>query len=239
MAVSAGLAAGAAAAKIFNTWYNSNSAKKAAAASYAYNIASMNHQYQLTRELNRNAYQDTTYSMREAGINPMLAITQGINGLSAGAGANISQQAAQSDMDLSSALALKNDRDRVENETEARKSQVSLNKSQENLNQYSADNQHEQAAYTNQQNRLLNTYGDQQQQLQLANTAKQGALLDAQRADVQNQIINRNLATNSAIQLNNATAKFTNERSRGFSDSHTESLGGFSVHGTHTRSRTW
>lgn len=202
MAAGIGAAIGAAASKGFDLWYNSNSAKKAAKASYAYTIAAMNHQYELTRELNRNAYQDTTYSMREAGINPMLAINQGINGLTAGSGANISQQAAQSDMDLASALQLKNDTDRVKNETAQKDSTIALNKSTQLQNEANTANINENTKAT----KLNNDFLPKKQEAELRVLKAQERNYDANSAAAMTTAANNTRMTDSNIATNQQTA---------------------------------
>lgn len=91
---------------------------------YKYQSQLMNQQYNLQRQLNQNAYQDTTYSMRQAGINPMLAIMNGAQGGSAsGVGFN------STGMDLGSGVNTALAKKQLDNETNVAKSTEKLNTS--------------------------------------------------------------------------------------------------------------
>lgn len=165
---------------------------------FDYQLQSQQRQYDLTRQLNQNAYQDTTQSMRNAGINPMLAISQGINGMTAGTGSSPGAGSASSEASdlIASAAAWR----QMKNETELKNSQTSLNKSQEDVNDYLKDKAHEEAAYTNEQTRQLMEYGPRVQEAQIknieANTSK--ALTDA---------LNSTKLTNSQINVNSAQSQ--------------------------------
>lgn len=88
---------------LLQNFVSGRNSAKAADRAFSYSKILQDRQYQYTRELNRNAYQDTTYSMRQAGINPMLAISNGVNSLSGPSGSVPSVTPA--DTGISSALA--------------------------------------------------------------------------------------------------------------------------------------
>ncbi len=174
---------------------NFGSSAYSARKAYKYQKKLMNHQYNLTRQLNQNAYQDTTYSMRQAGINPMLAITQGINNLSAGSGGSVGVSAPQFDL-ASSAL----DYLAYKNNKKATESQVDVNNSAIKLNDYLSDKAHAESAYTTEQNRQLQDYGPLRAQAEIAQ-------INAGTAKVLNDMKNQNLLTNSQVNLNNNSAQ--------------------------------
>ncbi len=135
------------------------SSKKA----FKYAIQAMNHQYNLTRQLNQNAYQDTTYSMRQAGINPMLAITQGVNGLSAGSGIST----PVSDPKLGdSAFGAYQDYKRLKNETELKDSQKEVNDSTIASNSANARSSREQSDFIRTQKEILSRFGSAKAELE-------------------------------------------------------------------------
>lgn len=130
----------------------------------------MAYQNKLLRENNRNAYQDTVYSMREAGINPMLAIGNGVTNQSVGSGGSVSVPTP--DNPVSSAL----DYLSYKMQKKLNDSSVDVNKTQERLNDYLGDKAHEESAYTNELNRQIKEFGPLKQRAELegifANTAK-------------------------------------------------------------------
>lgn len=169
---------------------------------YRYQRQLMEHQYNLTRQLNRNAYQDTTYSMRQAGINPMLAISNGINGLSAGSGGSVNVPAP--DNPVNSALNYL----QYKREKKLADSTVDVNKTTARMNDYLGDKAHHESAYAREQTQLLQDYGPmlkQQEYLNaLANTAKVYQDIANSKAITMAQI--RNINTNSAKQAKETKA---------------------------------
>lgn len=164
--------------------------------SYKYASRLQQQQYELQRQLNQNAYQDTTYSMRQAGINPALAIMNGASGGSAGtAGFNASSPDLQSG--VSTALAAK----QLKNETELKDSQMDVNKALEVKTNYEGDLAHWNSAFAREQAQLLQDYGATQKLAEieniLTNTAKA-------KQDMANSV----RLTESQVGVNSANAAY-------------------------------
>ncbi|WGL31136.1 DNA pilot protein [Dipodfec virus UOA04_Rod_742] len=185
---------------------NSASSSRAAKKAYKYNSRLMDKQFNLTRQLNQHAYLDTTNSMREAGINPMLAISNGVNGLSAGSGGSVGVTPAQVEDGASSAMAYKS----LKNETELKDSQKHLNNSAESLNNYLGDKAHEESALAREQTKLTIDYGAQEAEERI----KQ---IKAGTRKIENDIQNNTKLANSAVSLNK-----THERSNVVSTAKTQ-----------------
>lgn len=166
----------------------------AAKKAYKYQSALMDKQYNLTRQLNQNAYQDTTSSMRAAGINPMLAITQGINGLSAGSGGSVSVDNPANAAMSSASTALE-----MRNAKKLADSQLEVNDSQYHLNSANERAIREQGENTRIQNWLLDKFGAAKQQAEIAqvlnNMKNQDKLTNAQ---VNNLLITASSSAKSA-----------------------------------------
>ena len=95
----AGIAAtGALMSSMSSTALNYGLNKKTAERAFEYNSALQSQQYWNQRKLNRNAYQDAVFSMRNAGINPMLAISNGASAGSASGGGSVSVNPTEADL---------------------------------------------------------------------------------------------------------------------------------------------
>lgn len=196
MAISAGALIGASAiGGLISGGSSFASGAMNSAKAYKQNMAMMAMQYAYQRALNRTAYQDTTYSMRKAGINPMLAITNGASGGSV-SGTSVSQAPPSSiDMDLVSAISsakqLSNDSKRVTNETKTAEQNIAKSKADEALAKAQETSTNLQNDYQSVQNKYADAIGKQN----LLNAIKQGEVLDSERA------LNN---TNSAVSMLNA-----------------------------------
>lgn len=182
---------------------------------YQHQMALSNYGMQLSRELNRNAYQDTTFSMRQAGINPMLAITNGVNGMTVSGGSASSSVMPTPDMSLGESIASAFDFKRLKNETNLNKSNISVNESQENANNKTAEKTGEETDYVKEQTAQLKKFGPLEQKARIngiiANTAK-----DIQ--DIENGI----KQTDSLVRLNSAKAEQALEESKSVKASRVE-----------------
>lgn len=180
------------------------------ARTYKQNAALMGLQYLYQRQLNKHAYQDTTYSMRQAGINPMLAINNGASSGSVGLNSTANPSNSSVDMDLlgaiSTAKQLKNDTQRVDNETSMNKQNIAKSKDEQAL----INEQKQSTILQNEYQATQNKYADAIGQQNLVNSVKQGQLLDAQAADYGNQILNRNAST--AAQIANLSSDTANKK---------------------------
>lgn len=181
--------------------------------SYKYATALQAQQYQNQRNLNRNAYQDATYSMRQAGLNPMLTIANGASGGSAGT-AGFNAQNPELESGINTAMAAK----QLKNETELKDSQKDLNNSAESLNNYLGDKAHYESALAREQTQLLQEYGPLERQAQI-----EGILVN--NAKVRQDMANSIRLTDSQIGVNSAVAKYNNERARGYTESYSISDG--------------
>lgn len=139
--------------------------------------------YNYTRKLNQNAYQDTMKSMRASGLNPMLAYQNGINGLSSsvsGASASIPDLGSTLNSAMSNRIASRQQK----SQEQLNNSAVDLNKASERKVIYEGDLAHENSAYINQQNRILNEFGSAKagaEVMQILNSIKnQNRMTDAQ-----------------------------------------------------------
>ncbi len=166
-------------------------------------------QYNYTRRLNQNAYQDTVSSMRNAGINPMLAVSQGVNGLSSGSAAASFNSA---DPDYAQAVNTALQYKQIKSSVDLNETQEDVNRSQEDLNQYLADVAHENAANINELTRQLQMFGPLKEKALIENSL-------ANTAKAIQEIKNSKALTQSMIDVNSAQAKYTNERARGYSNS--------------------
>ncbi|WGL31176.1 DNA pilot protein [Dipodfec virus UOA04_Rod_760] len=221
-----GLASGL--GNIGSAFIGSVGSARAAKKAYQYNRQLMKYQNQLTHDLNRSAYQDTTYSMREAGINPMLAITQGINGLSAGSGGSVPvQNPVEAGVNTAlSRSAIKNERMLAESNSN------SANSTAEN---------------TKEQTKQFKEWNPQIQQEMVNKLKEEVNLTKASADDLRNQIKNRDRMTSSQIDANSANSYFNRNRALGFSETRSGSgqLGakvkGISgnIGGSYSHSKSW
>ncbi len=185
---------------LLQNFVSGRNSAKAADRAFSYSKILQDRQYQYTRELNRNAYQDTTYSMRQAGINPMLAISNGVNSLSGPSGSVPSVTPA--DTGISSALAYL----QYKREKKLTDSTLDVNKTQARMNDYLGDKAHYESAMAREQTQLLQDYGPMlkhQEYLQsVANTAKILNDIKNNNALTNAQVANIKESTNSAKYLN-------------------------------------
>lgn len=167
----------------------------AAKKAYKYQSKLMEKQYGLTRSLNQNAYQDTTFSMRQSGINPMLAITNGVNGLSAGSGGSVNvQNPVEAGINTAySRSAIKNERMLAESNSNSANATASNLKANED--------------YTRDQNEQFNKWNPEIQKAYVDKIKADISNVVANTADTYNQMMNRDRMTASNIDLNSASAK--------------------------------
>lgn len=171
---------------------------------YQHQMALSNYGMQLSRELNRNAYQDTTFSMRQAGINPMLAITNGVNGMTVSGGSASSSVMPTPDMSLGESIASAFDFKRLKNET--------------NLNKSTIEKTNEETANVKEQNRLLEKYGSKEQEARIKGIVANNAKI---LQDIKNSIA----LTKSQIKLNSANAWRAVHQALGFTESESDNYG--------------
>lgn len=209
---------------LLQNFVSGRNSAKAADRAFSYSKILQDRQYQYTRELNRNAYQDTTYSMRESGINPMLAFSNGVNSLSGPSGSAPSVTPA--DTGINTALSYL----QYKREKKLTDSTLDVNKTQARMNDYLGDKAHYESAMAREQTQLLQDYGPMlkhQEYLQsVANTAKSVQDIKNSVALTNAQI--RNLNTNSAKQAKETKA-ITTYRGANFGFNKNPKTGGLGV----------
>lgn len=91
-----------------SSFFGGSSKANSAKSSYLYSRALMEHQYELERQSRQTAYQDTRYSLEQAGYNPMLAVGQQSGSLPVGSQMTVTDpkiERMQAGLQASSAIA--------------------------------------------------------------------------------------------------------------------------------------
>lgn len=190
---------------IFNSISSSRAQKKA----YKYALDLQNRQNSWMEYMSNTAHQREVTDLRAAGLNPILSATGG-----SGASTPQAGSASMSPVDerLGEIISTALDYKRLRNETKQANSNVNVMTAQK-------EKLDEEKRGQKQANDVYENYGQKNAEIDYQNKVLQGE-------DILNQIANRNITTAAMVKKMASETKYTNERSRGYSESESQEFGG-------------